>query len=101
MRATKHLCLYDLAGKGLDGTMLVWPKIGDQIKILSSRVLLPYHHHPCLWTTSITTERACIPPCVVLVINDNFYRLMCKLSFMCRFVHWHRLGHVLVSRLKI
>src|SRR3954470_12656591 len=37
-------------------------------------------------------------PCVVLVINDNLYGLMCKLSFTCRFVHWHRLGHVLVSR---
>ena len=45
-------------------------------------------------------ERACMPPCVVLVINDNLYGLMCKLSFTCRFVHWHRLGHVLVSRLE-
>ena len=45
-------------------------------------------------------ERACMPPCVVLVINDNLYGLMCKLTFTCRFVHWHRLGHVLVSRFK-
>ncbi len=38
-------------------------------------------------------------PWVVLIINDNLYGLMCKLSLTCRFVHWHRLGHVLVSRL--
>src|SRR4051812_49120828 len=30
----------------------------------------------------------------------TIYGLMCKLSFTCRFVHWHLLGHVLVSRLK-
>ena len=45
-------------------------------------------------------ERTCGPPCVVLVINDNPYGLMCKLSLTCRFVHWHRLDHVLVSRMK-
>ena len=45
-------------------------------------------------------ERACMPPCMVLVINDNLYGLMCKLSFTCRLVHWHHLGHVLVSRLE-
>src|SRR3954462_8199720 len=52
------------------------------------------------WELSLVIERACMPPCVVLVINDNLYGLMCKFSFTCRFVHWHRLGHVLVSRLE-
>src|SRR3954464_8667377 len=49
--------------------------------------------------TYSTPERAWMPPCVVLVINDNLYGLMCKLSFTCRFVHWQPLGHVWVSRL--
>ena len=29
-------------------------------------------------------ESACVPPCVVLVINDNLYGLMFALSFTCR-----------------
>ena len=29
-------------------------------------------------------ERTCGPPCVVLVINDNLYGLMCVLSYTCR-----------------
>ena len=29
-------------------------------------------------------ERACMPPCVVLVINENLYGLMCVLSYTCR-----------------
>ncbi len=29
-------------------------------------------------------ERICGPPCVVLVINDNLYGLMCVLSYTCR-----------------
>ena len=29
-------------------------------------------------------ERTCGPPCVVLVINDNLYGLICLLSYTCR-----------------
>ena len=56
--------------------------------------------NPSIEFQPFVVERACMPPCVVLVINDNLYGLMCKLSSTCRFVHWHRLGHVLVSRLE-
>ena len=58
------------------------------------------HSHPCLFVcfihyinplkkglSSITkmgeTESAWLPPCVVLVINDNLYGLMCALSYIC------------------
>ena len=32
---------------------------------------------------TVTCERAWLPPCVVLVINDNLYGLMCALSYTC------------------
>ena len=35
------------------------------------------------------SERAWLPPCVVLVINDNLYGLMFVLSYSCRCVHKH------------
>ena len=37
-------------------------------------------------------ERAWLPPCVVLVINDNPYGLMFALRYSCRFVYRHHFG---------
>ena len=37
-------------------------------------------------------ERTCGPPCVVLVINDNLYGLMCVLSYTCRICPLASLG---------
>ena len=35
------------------------------------------------WVIIKVAERAWLPPCVVLVINDNLYGLMCALSYIC------------------
>ena len=44
-------------------------------------------------------ERACVAPCVVLVINDNLYRLMFALRYLYRSCPWEKIGvHVLDSR---
>ena len=46
-------------------------------------------------------ERAWLPPCVVLVINDNLYGLMVALSYICRFGPYALLDlHMLESRLR-
>ena len=37
-------------------------------------------------------ERTCWAPCVVLVINDNLYGLMCVLSYTCRICPLASLG---------
>src|SRR3954469_6684142 len=38
----------------------------------------------CICLHLYVGERTCGPPCVVLVINDNLYGLMCVLSYTCR-----------------
>ena len=44
-------------------------------------------------------ERACVAPCVVLVINDNPYGLMLALRYTCRSCPLEKIGvHVLDSR---
>ena len=46
-------------------------------------------------------ERAWLPPCVVLVINDNLYGLIGVLSYICRFALYALLDlHMLESRLR-
>jgi hypothetical protein len=40
-----------------------------------------------------------VPPCVVLVINDNPYGLIFALSYICRTFRRQRLSHLLGSRL--
>ena len=46
--------------------------------------------HACLFgrETRSAFESAWLPPCMVLVINDNLYGLMFVLSYICRCVHW-------------
>jgi hypothetical protein len=36
------------------------------------------------WHQAMEEVKEYVPPCVVLVINDNPYRLMFVLSFICR-----------------
>ena len=49
----------------------------------------------------ILTERAWLPPYVVLVINDNLYLLMCVLSYICSVGPYGMLElHMLESKLK-
>ena len=44
-------------------------------------------------------ESAWLPPCVVLVINDNLYGLMFALRYLHRSCPWEKIGvHVLDSR---
>ena len=46
-------------------------------------------------------ERAWLPTCVVLVINDNLYGLMCALSYICNVGPYRMIVlHMLESRLK-
>ena len=44
-------------------------------------------------------ESAWLPPCVVLVINDNLYGLIFALRYLYRSCPWEKIGvHVLDSR---
>ena len=61
--------------------------------------VLMQHGHPLAFLSK--AERAWLPPCVVLVINDNLYGLMFALSYTCRFGPYAMLDlHMLESRLK-
>ena len=46
------------------------------------------------WYTALShgSWKCMMPPCVVLVINDNTYGLMFSFRYFCRFVHRHHLN---------
>ena len=62
---------------------------GNLIKFMDNDVQIAYVVPNCVerfpnYVVRHQSERAWLPPCVVLVINDNLYGLIFALSSMCR-----------------
>ena len=52
------------------------------------------------WTLACPDESAWLPPCMILVINDNLYELIFALSYICRLSICLLVLHLLESRLR-